>query len=191
MKSILFFGIIAVMSTSAFAVDSRKCSSMLNNGLWKKYKYGGVGESNINAMTQGTKRDGSSTASSDMSTEGTTAISDPKYTSNVSTSQTQSLSSWGECSAFAKTKEMRKDREIYVAQNETEVLIDVARGDGEHLKVLTFYSACSPEAYKELSAKLQKSVGESETMPDSKSICASIDRIISQSSDLKSKCASI
>lgn len=190
MKSILFLGIL-VISSSAFAVDSRKCSNMLNNGLWKKYKYGGVGEYNINAMTQGTKRDGSSTASSDVSTEGTTAISDPKYTSNVSTSQTQSFSSWGECSAFAKTKELRKDREMYVAQNETEVLIDVARGGGEHMKVLTFYSACSPEAYPELSAKLQKAIGESESIPDSKFLCASIDKIITQSSELKSKCASI
>lgn len=191
MKSILFFGILAVISTSAFAVDSRKCSNMLNNGLWKKYKYGGVGESNINAMSQGTKRDGSSTASSDVSTEGTTAISDPKYTSNVSTSQTQSLSSWGECSAFAKTKELKKDREIYVAQNQTEVMIDIARGEGEQLKVLTFYSACSPDAYAELSSKLQKSISQSQTMPDSKSLCASIDQIISQSADLKTKCASI
>lgn len=191
MKSILILGISVILSSSVYAVDSKKCSNMLNDGLWKKYKYNGIGEANANAITQGTKRDGSSTASTDMSSDGTTGLLDPKYTSNVSTSQTQSTSSWGACSAFAHADQLRKDREVYIAQNQTEVLIDIARGNGEHLKVLTFYSACLPEAYSELSSKLQKTMSEAGTLPDSKTLCSSIDNIISQSNELKSKCAPI
>lgn len=162
---------------------------MLNNGLWKKYKYGGVGEANINACTQGSKREGSSTVLSDGTTEASTASVDTKYTSNVWTSQTQSTSSFGECNAFAQSEQMKKDREIYIAQNESEVLMDIARGNGEHLKVVTFYSACPPEAYKELSSNLQKLISDSEKVPNSKSICQNIDSIISKNQSLKEKCA--
>jgi len=164
---------------------------MLNNGLWKKYRYGGIGEHNANMMTQGTKRDGASTVSSDVTSEATTALLDPKYTSNVLTSETQSTSSWGECSAFAHADQLRKDREVYMAQNEHEVMIDIARGAGEHLKVITFYSACFAEAYDELSVKLQKSIAESDKMPSTSEICQTIDRLITENNSLRSQCAPI
>lgn len=191
MKSCLLIAVVLMTSTSLFAIDSRKCSTMLNNGMWKKYRYGGMGEYNMNLMTQGTKKQGSSTVTSDVTTESTTALSDPKYYSNVSTSQTQSTSSWGDCSAFAQVQQLKKDREIYIAQNEHEVMIDVARGAGEHLKVITFYSACAPEAYSELSAEIQKSFAGAKTIPSTKTICQSIDKVISESASLKSKCVSI
>ena len=190
MKSILIFGILAVVSTSAFSMDSRKCSNMLNNGMWKKYRYNGIGEAHQNALTQGSKRDGASTASSHSSSEGTTGLSDPKYYSNVSTSNTQSTSSFGECNIFAQAKDLRKDREVYMAQNKHEVMIDIARGNGEHLKVVTFYSACLPEAYSELSTRLQEHLGKTQDQ-DVRSICSSIDQIISQDATLQSKCAPI
>jgi hypothetical protein len=191
MKSILILAFVFFSSMSAHAIDSRKCSNMLNNGLWKKYRYGGIGEHNANMMTQGTKRDGASTVSSDVTSETTTALLDPKYSSNVSTSETQSTSSWGECSAFAHADQLRKDREVYMAQNEHEVLIDIARGSGEHLKVITFYSACFAEAYDELSIKLQKNISDSNKVLNTKEICQSIDRIISENQSLKSQCAPI
>lgn len=190
MKALAFFAVL-ILSSSAFAIDSRKCSNMLNNGMWKKYRYGGMGEYNANMITQGTKKQGSSTVSSDISTESSTAILDPKYTSNVSTSQTQSTSSWGECSAFAQAEQLKKDREVYIAQNRPEVMMDIARGTGEHLNVITFYSACAPEATAELSSKLQSTLAEEKTVPDTKTICQSIDRIISETESLKSKCVSI
>lgn len=161
---------------------------MLNNGLWKKYRYGGIGEAYHNACTQGTKREGSSTVLSDGTTEGSTALVDPKYSSNVSTSQTQSLSSFGECSLFAQAEQLKKDREVYIVQNEYEVMIDISRGAGEHLKVLTFYSACAPEAYEELRTKLKESLSNAQTMPTSGEICQNIDKIISSNESLKDKC---
>lgn len=190
MKTFVVFAIV-LASTSAFAIDSRKCSKMLNEGMWKRYKYGGMGEYNMNVMTQGTKKQGSSTVTSDVSTESSTALLDPKYYSNVSTSQTQSTSSWGDCSAFAHAEQLRKDREVYIAQNEHEVMMDVARGAGEHLKVITFYSACAPEAYPKLSAELQKSLAGEKTIPNTKTICQSIDKIISGNENLKTQCYSI
>lgn len=191
MKFLLSFSLMLIVSAPLYAVDSKKCSNMLNNGLWKKYKYGGMGEAYWNACTQGTKREGSSTVTSDASTEASTTAVDTKYTSNVWTSQTQSTSSFGECSAFAQTEQLKKDREVYIAQNEYEVMIDISRGSGEHLKVVTFYSACAPEAYGELGTKLQQSISEAEAFPNSKTICQKIDKIISESNSLKAKCASI
>jgi hypothetical protein len=188
MKFLFIFMAMTALSTSVHAVDSRKCSAMLNNGLWKNYKYGGMGEAYWNTCTQGTKREGSSRVTSDGSTETTTMMTDTKYTSNVWSSQTQSTSSFGECSAFAKAEQLKKDREMYIAQNEYEVRIDIARGSGEHLKVITFYSACAQEAYSELSTKLKKSVSEMDSMPDSKTICTKIDKIISDNQSLKDKC---
>ncbi len=170
------------------AMDSAKCSALLNDGLWKKYKYMGMGESNMKACTNGTKKDGSSTATSDGTTEGTTAMSDPKYTSHVHTSQTQSTSSWGECSMFANVERLKEDRELYIAQNETEVMIDLARGKGEHLKVLTFYSACLPAAYSELGRKIQLQMARTLENYSAKTIASDLDNAINDSVELKDLC---
>lgn len=170
------------------AIDSAKCSALLNDGLWKKYKYMGIGESNMKACTNGTKQDGSSTAISDSTTESTTAFSDPKYTSNAYTSQTQSTSSWGECSMFANVERLKEDREVYIAQNETEVLIDLARGKGEHLKVLTFYSACLPAAYSELGRKIQLQLAKSLDNYSARTIASDLDNAIIGSVELKDLC---
>jgi hypothetical protein len=188
MKSFLVFVVMLIATSPLYAIDSKKCSNMLNNGMWRKYRYGGMGEAYWNACTQGTKKEGSSTVTSDSSTEASTTAVDTKYTSNVWTSQTQSTSSFGECSAFAQAEQLKKDREVYIAQNEHEVLIDIARGNGEHLKVITFYSACAPEAYKELSSDLQRSISGAADVPDTKTICVNIDKIISENQFLRTKC---
>ncbi len=188
MKSLFVLSVMMFVTSSAYAVDSVKCSKMLNDGLFKKYTYGGVGEAFWNVCTRNTKKEGSSTVTSDATTETSTMIVDTRYTSNVWTSQTQSTSSFGDCSLFAQAEQLKKDREVYIAQNEPEVLIDIARGSGEHLKVITFYSACNPEAYQELSSSLKKSISESKSLPDSKTICANIDQIISKNEYLKANC---
>lgn len=189
MKSLLVLSVMMFVSSPLFAVDSVKCSKMLNDGLYKRYTYGGVGEAFWNVCTRNSKKEGSSTVTSDATTETSTMMVDTRYTSNVWTSQTQSTSSFGDCSMFAQAEQLKKDREVYIAQNEPEVLIDIARGGGEHLKVITFYSACKPDAYKELSSSLQKSISESETVPDFKSICNDIDQIISKNDFLKANCS--
>lgn len=187
MKMTLLLIVLAI-SSQAMAIDSNKCSALLNDGLWKKYKYMGVGESNIKACTNGTKKDGSSTATSDATTESTTALSDPKYTSHAYTSQTQSTSSWGECSMFADVQRLKEDREQYIVQNESEVLIDLARGKGEHLKVLTFYSACPPTAYAELGKRIQYQMSTSINSFSPKTIASDLDNVILGSEKLKQLC---
>ena len=188
MKLKFLFILTLITLSPVHAIDSQKCSAMLNNGMWKKYKYGGIGEAKLKACTQGTKQDGTSTATSDASTESTTMVVDTKYSTNVTKSQTQSTSSFGACSAFANVDQLKKDREVYIAQNEHEVLIDMARGSGEHLKVITFYSACAPEAYPELSSSLQKSISGKGQIPDIKTLCLDIDQIIAKNPSLKDKC---
>lgn len=141
MKIILIFS-MALVSYSVLGVDQVKCSKLLNNGMWKTYKYGGIDQ----PLTKATKEVGVSKASSVTSTEGSTAISDPKYWSNVSTSETQSTSSYGDCSAIGFNN-IKKMRDFYYEQNSTELLAQIARGDGEFLNVLTAYSLCDDNAF--------------------------------------------
>lgn len=129
---------------------------MLNNGLYKTYKYGGVGEAYWNAITQGSKKDGPFTVTGQSTTtEPTTMTFDPKYTTNAWTSQTQSTSSWGDCSMFALRDELRKNRKQYIDQNLNELKMEIARGEGEHLKVVVFYSACQKQAIAPISNYLR------------------------------------
>jgi len=151
-----FLLILLMTSSASFALNSSKCSEMLNKGLYKTYKYGGVGEAAYNAITEGTKKDGSTVASSESSTtEPTTATFDPKYSTNVSRSETQSSSSWGDCSLFAMREELLKQRDVYITQNYHEILNETSRGQGEHLKVIAFYSLCEDSAALKLSSALQ------------------------------------
>lgn len=188
MRLILLTVVLLSVTSLTYAIDSVKCSNMLNNGLWKKYKYGGMGEAYWNACTKGSKKDGTTRVTGDASTESSTTAVDTKYTSNVWTSQTQSTSSFGECSAFAQLEQLKKDRDVYIAQNENEVLIEIARGNGEHLKVITFYSGCTTDAYSELSSNLQKFISDEKTIPDPRTISSNVDKIISSSNFLRSQC---
>jgi hypothetical protein len=148
--------LILLANSFALAFDSSKCSSMMNNGLYKKYKFGGVGEANSKAMTGETKSAGTTKATSRMSTEGSTAILDPKYTTNVSVSGSQGTSSWGQCSAFGLL-ERREQRELYVAQNFDQIKKDIANGKGEHLNTLSWYALCENDATVSYSKTLQNS----------------------------------
>lgn len=139
---ILVILLLSLCSLSAFGIDQAKCSKLLNAGMWKTYKYAGIDQ----PLTKATKDVGVSKATSVTSTEGTTAISDPKYWSNVSTSETQSTSSFGDCSLIGFDN-IKKMRDFYFDQNSTELLAQIAKGDGEFLNVLTAYSLCDDQAF--------------------------------------------
>jgi len=192
LKKELILIICVLLPSIAFGVDSAKCSKMLNNGMWKTYKYGGMGESYFNALTQGTKKDGISKASSESSTtEPSTMMFDTKYTSNAWASGTQSTSSWGDCSLFTMRKELKEQRKIYIAQNLDELKTEMARGKGEHLKVLTFYSGCHEKAYSGISRSIQNHYEEFAEMEDEgtiKHFVHQIDRIIKDSPELNEFC---
>lgn len=142
--------ILSVFSFSAMAINQNACSKLLNNGMWKKYEYGGIDQ----PLTKATKRHGSSKGSSATSTEGTTALLDPKYYSNVSTSETQATSSTGECNLFGYRK-LKEVRELYIGQNKDELLAQMAQGGGEHVRVLASFSLCDNEAFSQFGKEIQ------------------------------------
>lgn len=181
-----FFLIVTFLSSSAWAIDSNKCSGLLNKGLYKKYKFAGMGEANMKAVTGETKNSNIASASSKISTENTTVISDPKYYSNVSTSQTQSTSSFGECSAFA-LQERRDLRDQYVAQNLDQIKKDVAMGDGGHLEVLSWFSLCEDSALREFNEALQNNLAKLVSL-EASAFSKNLDQVIRADAGLAKKC---
>lgn len=181
---VLFF-----LSSPAFAIDSAKCSRMLNDGMWKKYKWGGMGESNANAITAETRSSGPTTATSRISTEGTTAISDPVYYTNVSRSQTQSTSSWGDCSLFSLL-ERKLQREQYVRQNFDQIKKDIANGDGLHMETLSWFSLCDDQAQGSFNETLQKKFDQLGSSSES-DFSKNMDQIVAASTSLTGKCVNL
>lgn len=183
------FLLILLVSSSAFALDSSKCSTMLNNGMYKKYKFAGVGEANTKAITGETKSAGSFKATSHLSTEGSTVTLDPKYSTNVSVSNTQVSSSWGDCSLFA-LQERKIQRDLYIAQNFDQIKKDIANGNGEHMTTLAWYALCDDNAASEYSKTLQNNFEKLSSEQES-SFSKVIDQTIEENSALKTKCLSL
>jgi hypothetical protein len=154
------FLISILFSNLSFSIDYAACSKMLNDGLYKTYKYGGIDQ----PLTKATKDHGFSSASSVTSTEGTTAILDPKYWSNITTSETQSTSSTGECSAIALNN-LKSERELYIAQNRNELFLDIAMGEGKFTEVLAYMSLCDKQATPDFQKAIQ---GKIESFVDRK-----------------------
>jgi hypothetical protein len=134
----------------SYAMNPSSCSTLMNNGWYKKYSYQGIDQ----PLTKATKQFGSSKASMVVFTESSTASLDPGYYTHVSKSMSQATSSWGECSAIALQK-IRADREKYIAQNKEEIFREVATGRGEHLGVLATFSLCEKSAFSTFSTSLQ------------------------------------
>lgn len=176
----------STLSVPAFAVDSGKCSSMLNEGLYKKYKWRGMGESNSKAITAETKSSNIVSASSKMTTEGSTASLDPKYSSNVSTSQTQASSSWGECSLFA-LQERKEQRDLYVEQNLDQIKKDISSGQGNHLQTLAWFSLCEDSAQAKFNQAMQEHMSDF-LVTDSKELNKNIDGVIKGNAELSGQC---
>lgn len=163
------------------ALNQNACSRMLNNGLYKNYQYGGVDQ----PLTKATKRHGASKGSSATSTEGTTALLDPKYWSNVSTSETQTTSSTGECNLFG-LNQLKEQRELYILQNKDELIADISMGNGEHLQVLAQYNLCDEDKYnlfgKYVQAQTKNFVNATENYG------SIVDRAVAGASELRNVC---
>lgn len=185
---ILIFLSIMCIPLSSWARNHAKCSRFVNNGLFKKYKYIYITNDHL---TKNSSKDGVMKVSSDLSTENTTASSDTKVSSNQTTSTAQSISFWGDCSYIGFSEQLKKDRDLYIAQNEHEILIDISRGSGEHLKVVTFYSACGPMAYTELSKNLKIFYSVQKKLPKIENIGPIIDGIIFENEELKNHCVGL
>lgn len=172
-------------SSLCFAIDQAACSKLLNNGLYKTYKYGGIDQ----PLTKATKDHGISKSTSVTSTEGSTASLDPKYWSNVTTSETQSTSSWGPCNAIGMNDaDIKRNRALYIVQNKDEVIKEIAQGGGEHLKVLATFSLCDKSAYDSFSKTLQVGTAQFIEMKDDMSLGNIIDQKIKENRDLSVSC---
>jgi len=180
------FILLTLLSTQVWALNSSSCSSMLNNGWYKKYKWAGMGEANTRAITAETKSSNFISAISKITVENSTATVDPKYSSNVSTSQSQATSSWGECSAFA-LQERREQRDLYVEQNLDQIKKDVANGRGYHLEALSWFSLCEESVASEFNQELQKNMSAF-LVNNSKEFNKNLDNILKNNNDLSTKC---
>ncbi len=183
----LLFVILIFISNFSHAIDDNKCSKMLNDGWFKKYKFGGIAPSVHKAMTQETKSVGSTTATSNTATEGTTAVSDPGYTSNVMTSETQSTSSWGDCSLIAL--KIRQDQQIaYIEQNSITLEREISFGQGGHLDSLSDFNFCDAASETEFKSELQKNFSKISNLKTSVEKVKYIKNIIRMNSTLNKTC---
>lgn len=184
MKTITLFALI-LSTHSVFALDFDVCSKMMNNGWYQKYEYGGVDQ----PLTKATKKLGSSKGISATTTEGSTALSDPKYWSNVTTSETQFLSSWGDCSAIG-LHEVKEIREKYYVQNRPEILKEMSQGQGRHIEVLSSFSLCDSTARSEMGSAFQKNIQQ---FMDAKKgdYGTNVDVLIKNSLSLSKQCLSL
>ena len=158
---------------------------MLNNGWYKTYRWQGVGNK-FPDMTDESKRNGSSKAQTDISSEGTTAGLDPKFTSNDLSFLTQAISSFGDCSMFA-LKERKNQRDLYIAQNFAQVRKEIAEGHGLHMETLAYMSLCEEDAQTEFNMTLQSSYEELYSSKAS-NVGTAIDKIINSAPGLNQKC---
>lgn len=174
------------MCPNSWAINSAACSKMLNEGLYKTYKFAGFGESNGNAITGETKRSGSSRGSTNVSSDQSTAVLDPKHSTNLSYSQSQSSSSTGECNAFA-IKELRAQRDFYIAENFDQVRKEIAQGQGFHMEALAWMSLCDIDSQKDFNEILQTHYEEIYPGKISQPSLA-IDNLIGSSRKMEGKC---
>lgn len=184
MKRWVLLGVLA-FSHSTWALDMDACSKLMNNGWYKKYEYGGVDQ----PLTKATKKHGSSKGTSATSTEGSTASVDPGYTTNVYTSHTQFTSSWGACDSIGLQR-VEEAREKYYSQNKSEILKQMARGEGEHLAVLASFSLCDSDARAPLALQFQKNIQRFADLSGN-SYGAVVDSIIVSDSALATRCMSL
>ncbi len=143
---LLFFVLFAF---NAHGYDDKRCFKFYTKNGMRKYDYFG------DFSTEASKKYGSSKATSQSTTQGTTMAVDPMVYTGQSTSAVQFLSSWGECSFIGLNNEQLL-RESYIARNLNEIKQDVAMGDGEHLQALFVLSGCDDRLSAEFNKALQQ-----------------------------------
>ena len=149
MKLSNFFisGVVLVLAQISMATP---CGDLIykKNGKFRKYEY-----MNNNGM-ENTKKHGSSTTAQ-VSTEGSTASTDPGVSTGLTQSHTQSTSTRGECiwGGFFVSHTEYQD---YLAQNMHEIKNEMAKGQGGHLEILASAFTCGEFGKKGLSTVLQK-----------------------------------
>ena len=122
-----------------------------------------------------------------MSNQGEAFFATTTRPTDVSSTSSQFTSSWGECSALG----MREQREVFIASNADQLMIDSARGGGEYLEALADLSGCHDgPARKQFYSAMQKNfeavyLNRSDS-PDA--IGKRIDKVILSQPELKRMC---
>ncbi len=84
-------------------------------------------------------------------------------------------------------KKLKKQRDLYIAQNFDQVRKEIAEGRGPHMETLSIMSMCEVDTQSDFNSTLQASF-EKIYLFKSQSLGFAIDDIISSSERLKSKC---
>lgn len=179
---LFFFSICFLFIQQSMATP---CGELVYNkhGKFRKYEYV------PNTATENTKKHGYSTTSG-VSTEGSTASSDPGVSTGVTQSNQQSTSTKGECKwggLFASRDEYKE----YLAQNISEIKNEMALASGGHLEILASAFDCNQEGRQKLPKLLQKNFSRFVSLeaPQSTEFAASIKQVVDF--DLSQSCTSI
>lgn len=184
MRTLVFVFSVMIFSFSAQAINLSACSGLLNKGWYKTYKYMGIDQ----PATKATKAQGTTKGSSAITTEASTASLDPKYWSNVSTSNTQSISSYGQCSALGML-ELKEKRELYFVQNRDIIEEEMSQGKGLHLEVLALFALCDEDAQPVFRQLLQRNTARFLEVKNL-GYGHELDQLIQSESSLKGRCHS-
>ena len=150
--------LVGLCASNARAEDPAKCfNTRTSRAMLRKYNYKYVGPPGVSSRTSG--QEGSSKVSSARSTQNVTMISDPGVSTGESTSSTEFSSSYGDCDYFG-LNQRQIQREAFIAENLPELKRDIARGRGERLDILAYYSACNASATGQLAGALRSNYAD-------------------------------
>lgn len=182
-KTTICFVSLTLLASFAHAT---KCGEVIYNKHGKLRKYEVIPLD----ISEGIKKHGVSSTSG-ATTETSTASVDPGVSTGVSDSQTQSVSTKGDCKwgGFFGSAD-RRDFEGYVEQNMNEIKNQMSVGQGGHIEMLAAFAGCSQT--DALGHKLQQNMKSFVDLnnQDSKIFVERVQNMISTDSQLANQCQS-
>lgn len=161
-----------------------KCGEVIYNKHGKLRKYNALPLD----LSEAWKKYGSS-STANATTETSTASVDPGVSTGVSDSNTQSVSTQGDCKwgGFFGSAD-RRDFQNYVEQNMNEIKNQMAVGQGGHLEILATFAGCSQA--KAFGHGLQKNMNRFVDLSDDEShaFVERIQEVISADTQLSNQC---
>src|SRR5438128_409745 len=140
-----------ILGTFGSQSHATKCGEFIyNKHCWLKHY-----EWLPNTATENTKKNGIASSTIRPSTENSTAAVDPGVSTGASTGSSQSMSSWGECSWWARMTGKSTMLEKYMEQNLDQIKKQAALGKGGHMVSIALMSGCRAEAGQRLGVLLQ------------------------------------
>jgi hypothetical protein len=181
--------ILIVLFISAFyleTVQANQCGEFIYNkkGWLRKYEYMNL------TITENTQKHGSSSSSSGLSTESSTAASDFGVWAGHISSYAQVISTKGPCSLG--TLFSYDARKKYINQNIAEVKKEFSRGNGEHLETVAFFSQCSQKSVEHFGKVVKQSMNEFSSLKeaDAEIFSERVDLLIKNDAILAKECDS-